>query len=237
MSSSEPPREIRYLFTFDSGRRVEFLVRLDPETLDNLARPGTDLPDWTRLGFCQCPVCPLKESEHPFCPIAARIVDLVTAFQDDLSYEEVTVRVETPARAYEKRCTLERGIGSLMGIFNVSSGCPVMNRLRPMLDTHLPFSTLEESNCRMLSMYLLAQYYRAKRGLAPDWEFKGFLKLLEEVREVDIAFSRRLREVVIKDANLNALVMLSQYGESAEMSLTLDDLDRLERLFLAAYGE
>lgn len=231
------PLRISYRFRFADGAERVFDVRLDRETLALLPSPRRDWPEWTKLDYYQCANCPLSILEHPRCPIAANIVDLIEAFRDSISYEEVHVRVETEPRIYEKETSLQRGLAALMGIFMVTSGCPIMNRLRPMVDSHLPFATPDESMYRFLTSYLLGQYFVAKNGGTPDWEYRGFLQLLEEVRQVDIGFSRRLQELRIRDASLNALIILNLFGEMAEMAVTGDEMARMERIYRAHLGE
>jgi Domain of unknown function (DUF6901) len=45
-------------------------------------------------------------------------------------------------RSYFKKTTMQKGIVSLLGILLVSSGCPVMAKLRPMVRFHLPFASM-----------------------------------------------------------------------------------------------
>lgn len=229
------PLEIRYKFAFDDGTRKEFTVRLDRDTLALLPAPREVYPAWTALGYRRCPHCPLSEEAHPRCPIAGGIVDLVETFAGAVSYQTAFVRVETERRAYEARTDLQRSVSSLLGIHMVTSGCPILDRLRPMVDTHLPFATPEEATVRTLSMYLLVQFFRARRGRAPDWGLAGLQRVLEEVHRVDVAFGERLRSAVRNDAGLNALVTLANLGSSTLFSLETFDFARLERIFTAAY--
>lgn len=224
---------ISYRFRFADGVERVFVVQLDRETLALRPQPRRTWPEWTNLDYYQCANCPLSIAEHPRCPVAANMVDLIETFRDSISFEDVHVRVETKARVYEKQTSLQRGLAALMGIFMVTSGCPIMNRLRPMVDSHLPFATPDESMYRFMTSYLLGQYFIAKNGGTPDWEYRGFLLLLEEIRRVDIGFSRRLQELRIKDASLNALIILNLFGEMAEMAVTGDEMARIERIYMA----
>jgi hypothetical protein len=228
--------EIHYRFALRSGRAHEFDIRLRADDLSLIPPPRAELPDWTRLEFHQCACCPLDPATSPRCPVAVSILELVDAFQDCLSYEDVDVAIRTESRTYSKTTTLQQGLSSLMGIYNVTSGCPVLNKLRPMVGTHLPFATIDETVYRMISMYLLAQFFRRRKGLEPDWELSSLVKLLREVLSVDIDFASRLRSISMKDANLNALTILSQIGDMTEMTITDNDLARLEKIFLAHYS-
>lgn len=115
-------------------------------------------PEWTELKNFKCPNCLLVENEYKYCPIAVNIIDLIDFFKTS-SYPEVNVIVDTEIRRYSKHPSLQKGISSLMGIYMVTSGCLIMEKLKPMVRYHLPFATLEETSYRMVSMDLLAQYF------------------------------------------------------------------------------
>jgi len=153
-----------YKFTLSDGNIKEFDVELDGETLSLISKKKRSYPEWTRLPYHKCPNCPLSDAQNPQCPIAANLVDLVEFFKDSISHEEVDVEITMETRRYVKRTSLQIGISSLIGIYMVTSGCPVMDKLRPMVKTHLPFATREETMYRVLSMYLLAQYFLSKEG-------------------------------------------------------------------------
>lgn len=220
----------RYRFTFANGALKEFTLHLDAETLA-LITPPRPLPEWTRLGFRQCPNCPLKEEESPHCPVAVGLVDIVDAFQDRKSHEAVQVLVESKDRIYAKHTSLQTAASSLIGMYMTTAGCPILDRLRPMVDTHLPFMSSAETTYRMLSMYLVAQYFRSKHGLPADWNLEGLTKLLAEIATVNQAFCQRLNAIPMKDASVNALVILSTLGDEARFSLVEHDLEKLERIF------
>ncbi|MFX8692384.1 hypothetical protein ABTM44_17715, partial [Acinetobacter baumannii] len=64
---------------------------------------------------------------------------------------------------------------------------------------------------RTLSMSLMAQYFRQRRGLKPDWDMERLLDLFEEIRLVNRAFCQRLYAACTKDANVNALIHLDSF--------------------------
>ncbi|RMH57864.1 MAG: hypothetical protein D6679_05750 [Candidatus Hydrogenedentota bacterium] len=227
-------RYFRYTFSFEDGTERTFEVHLDPVTLALVAPISDPLPEWTRLENEQCPNCPLSPKRAPHCPIAARVVPLLQIFGGRESHELCLVTVEGPQRTYSRRTSLQRGLSSLLGIFMVSSGCPVMDKLRPMLDTHLPFASQEETIYRMISSYLVTQYFRQRKGWPTDWRLKDFPARLQEISTVDRAFAKRLRSVGIRDAGLNAIVILNTFGEMTSFTIEEEDWDRLEALFLRA---
>jgi len=223
-----------YQIKFDDGRRKRFEVRLDKDTLDLLAEPRSDCPDWTRLGFHQCPNCALDPSLHPHCPVAANLVDLIEFFQDSRSYDECEVWIETRHRNYVKRAPLQSAASSLMGIYMVVSGCPILNKMRPMVETHLPFAAWDETCYRIISMYLTAQFFLHQRGEKPDWELNRLVEFFHDVYQVNSAFAKRLDAIKVKDgdANLNAISILNASVSITEMTIEAKDLAHWENLFL-----
>ncbi|NIO07466.1 MAG: hypothetical protein GTO40_05470 [Deltaproteobacteria bacterium] len=229
--SREQPVSIKYKFVFSNKAIREFDVRLDGDTLSLISQVRSSYPEWTRLTFGQCPNCPLDPKRHPHCPIALNVVDIVDFFKNSISYEKVDVEIVTESRNYVKRADLQAGISSMLGIYMVTSGCPLMDKLRPMVKTHLPFATPEETIYRILSMYLLAQYFVYKEGQKPDWDLEHLQEIYEQVQIVNRSFCQRLAQIKIKDASLNAVVSLDSFASLTTFSLELDQLDRVKGLF------
>ena len=224
-----------YCFTFADGTVKEFHIDCDAETL-RIRKPSPSVyPEWTKLSFCRCPPCPLDEKQHTNCPVAVNLIDLVISFGDSVSFEQVDVAIETKERSYRKYTALSKGISSMLGIYMVTSGCPVMEKLKPMVRYHLPFATNEETTYRAVSMYLFAQYFIGKRGRRPDWELKDLVRIYEDVRMVNEYFCQRLAKSrsLGKDANMNAMVILDCLADSLQFSINKDMLKDFETLFQA----
>jgi hypothetical protein len=233
-----PTGTVTYCYRFrfpDDSERV-FGVTLDFETLAIVAPPRPEYPAWTALEYEKCPNCPLDPAQHPRCPIAERMVDAVEFLKDWRSFDAVETDVETRNRRYSKRTSLQEAASALLGIFMVASGCPILNKLRPMVGTHLPFMDPDESAYRTISMYLTAQHFLHKHGEEADWQLVGLLRLLRECRKANAGIVARLRSLGIRDAALNALTVLNMQGELTSLSLATGTLDRWERIFLEHYG-
>jgi hypothetical protein len=226
-----------FRYKFKDGTIKDFILKLDRQTLTLVQTRKRSYPEWTKLQYCKCPNCSLSADQHEFCPIAVSLVDLIYTFKDSVSYEEVDVLITTEARTYMKQTTLQKGLSSLLGIYMVTSGCPTMQKLKPMVRYHLPFATKEETLYRVLSMYLLAQYFLSKRGRKPDWELKDLVNLYQNIKILNKSFSERLSHIDIKDASLNALVILDWFAENLTFSLNKDVLEEIELLFNAYFKE
>jgi len=105
-----------------------------------------------------------------------------------------------------------------------------------MVATHLPFMTPDESTYRMISTYLMSQYFLHKQGQVADLELKSFLTFLHEARETNSAFCDRIHVLGVKDASLNALSNLNAMGEIVSLSIEAEDLKRWERMFVKHWG-
>ncbi len=222
---------IEYELTLSNGERKRHVVRLDRLTMGLASNVAGPLPEWTKLNFQQCPNCPLVPSEHPRCPAAAAMVEIVESFKNSISYEKADVVVRTPYRTYNKTASLQEVATSLMGLHMVSSGCPILGKLRPLVFTHLPFATADETFFRVVSMYLLAQFFRWKHGLAPDWELANLLATCRDLNAVNVAFGKRIVGINTADASLNALVSLDCFAGLTGMSISNDFFDDIESFF------
>jgi hypothetical protein len=221
---------INYHFLFKDGSEEYFPITLRLDNLSLLSDSEIQKPSWARLGFNQCENCPLSKSTHPFCPLAVSLADIIPKFHNKKSFETALVRVTTPERVFEKVTPLQAGLGSLLGIFMVTTGCPHMRPLRPMVRFHLPFASIEETVYRAATTYLLGQYFRLKKKKLPDWNLSGLLKSYEEIQAVNMGITDRLRSISEEDANANAIVVLDVFAKALPSSIVVE-LRELEYLY------
>ena len=224
---------IDYEISFADGRVQNFHIELDPESLSLVPVPRNSYPDWTKLSCSKCENCTLDPKEHERCPVAENLLEATDAFARNISYEEVSVLIRTPQRNYQRKIPLQSALRSLFGIYMSASGCPVLDKLRPMVVTHLPFATITETAYRALSMYALAQCFIHKKGGTPDLEFKQLGEIYRAVEIVNRALNHRLMSAGFEDATLNAITNLNCYAQFTEMMLEPQGLERIERLFSA----
>jgi hypothetical protein len=218
----------RYKFQFSDGSEKDFEVRLRGDTLELLSDQDQPKPDWTKLKNHQCANCPLGD-EVEYCPVAVNLSHLVEFFKDALSFDRASVLVETDERSYFKKTTLQKGLSSIIGMYMVTSNCPVMDHLRPNARFHLPFASAQETFYRAVSMYLTAQFFRMRKGLHADWTLEHLAEIYEGVMHVNRGMSKRLSHASNEDANVNAVIVLSTYGDTLQSFLE-DSLQEIESL-------
>ena len=224
---------ITYRFRLDSGKEKRFAVELDPATLALLPDAKAQPPAWARLSNRQCPQCPFSEQAQPYCPVARNLARIIEEFRHDISFDEADIVVTTENREFRRRAPLQNGISGLMGLVMATSGCPVLDKLRPMAYLHMPFPSAHETMYRAISMYLTAQYFVRRRGGRPDWDLADLVKIYEAVSGVNVAFAERLRTMEVEDATLNAVVSLDCFASMTSGSISYEALDDMERVFAA----
>ncbi len=222
--------QLRYRFVPGDGKPREFEVKLDPQTLECVPPTGAP-PEWTRLENNQCADCPLKKEASPHCPVAVRIAPLVDAFKDSISYDEADITVTAPGRVYTKRAPMQIGVSGLFGLVMATSGCPILDKMRPMVFTHLPFPSLQETMYRAMSMFLLGQFFVAKKGGKPDWTLEGLAAIYAAIGKVNHGIADRLRALSMKDASVNAVINLDCFATFTKSAIDKSSLTWLERLF------
>ena len=224
------PIKIQYLITLRDREPVVIDLQFDADTISAPLVTATDLPEWTRLEYHQCPHCPLAREEHPRCPVAARIAGVVSEFDDVASFEEVEIQVFSAERKMFRATTAQRAISSLFGLLIATSECPHTGFLKPMARFHLPFASQEETIYRATGMYLLAQYFLGKAGHTPDFEFKGLQLLYEHLHTVNLGIADRLRSWTREDSSVNAIVVLDVLASILPLAIE-EELKRVEKLF------
>jgi len=228
---STAPEVIRllYRFRFDNGTAQDFEMVLDAKTAELRNAPPRATPEWTELSYYQCEHCPLRPEER-HCPVAVNLAGLIEAFQDFSSFEKCTVEVDTAERTYSKRTTVQKGLSALIGITMVTSNCPIMDQLRPMVRFHLPFATPSETIYRAVTMYLLSQFFVMRQGRTPDWELSNLKDIYKAVNLVNKWMTIRISNASHKDANVNAVVILHSLADAVPHGIQ-NGLDDIEHLF------
>lgn len=199
-----PGNNVQYRFEFSDGSEWRCEVAMEVER----RKRSAELPEWTRLGFCQCSHCPLSTDEVRYCPYALALLEPARATADRPSHEPVSVSVNVRGREVRAETTLQRAMGSLLGLIGPFSGCPVTAILRPMARYHLPLSSPEETVVRAFSTYLLGQYLRDQHNKKADWSMQGLRRIYADLRQLNLGMSQRLRASQNEDAGVNSFVLL-----------------------------
>lgn len=184
-------------------------------------------PDWTRLECHQCNNCPLTPENYRYCPAAIEFEEIASHFANTASIERADVWVRTHERSYFKNCDMQTILTSLYGLIMASSACPILSRLKPLAHFHLPFASLEETVHRLVGTFLITQYLKHHDGnSSPDWELRGIEDLYRELKVVNLALMKRIRQASKDDANINAIEGFISISSIVEMGID-DIIDKM----------
>jgi hypothetical protein len=221
---------ILYDFLFDDKSHKEFTIEYTEPAMLLAAPQHAAVPNWTVLDNEKCKDCPLNSTNSPFCPLAKHLCHLVEEFSEKESFKRAEVTVTTQERTYAKNVSIQEGLFSIFGLMMPLSGCPQLRFLAPMARFHLPFSSQNETIVRSTSFYLLGQYFAYKKGKTPDLELKELTALYTKVQQVNLGILRRIKSVVVGDADQNAITILQNFAQLLSMAVS-SDLSKIEPLF------
>jgi hypothetical protein len=222
--------KITYEFKFPDGSAKSYDILTDQQSLRHVPKQSSLKPEWTKLEHKKCGHCPLSANQHPHCPVALNLAHLVEDFKNDRSYARALVRVVTVDRVYEKEVDFQNVIFSIFGLIIATSDCPHTQFLKPMAKYHLPFSNLEETMVRSVSMYLLRQYFVHQNGGSPDWDLEKLDESYKNIQTLNEGLIERIRSVTKGDADANALVILHTMGFLLNSNIG-SNLTQLKSLF------
>ena len=92
-----------------------------------------------------------------------------------------------------------------------TSGCPHLDWFRPLARFHLPFSTIEETMFRILSMHFVGEYLNSEEEITLGID--KMKKHYAAVEVVNINFIKRIQARCKGDADLNAIAALDLFAK------------------------
>jgi len=106
-----------------------------------------------------------------------------------------------------------------------------MGKLKPLIPFHLSFASLEKTEVRVLSAYLLAQYVKWKKGGEPDWKMTNLINIYEDIRILNHNVSKKIADLEKKDVSINSLIVLNNFADYVTFTLDEKMLDDFETHF------
>ena len=103
----------------------------------------------------------------------------------------------------------------------------------PLVRFLLPFADNEETRYRVFAMYIMAQYFLAKRGRPADWPMAKLAETYRQIAQVNRAFCDRLRAIVTNDAGINAVIVLDAFALFIQTAIDIDNIREIESIFSA----
>jgi len=200
MSNSFPHYQIR----LDDGRLIELQTpgRLRAEAWE---KEG-GLPDWTLLGFHQCPNCPLNEKRIKRCPAASALSGLVQNFTAVVSFQKVELVIFRPNGQFSVRGSAQMIVFALLVEFVSRAKCPYL--FDPSADKSFFFLCLDVDQLlfRFFSNFLIQHHLLSSGEPDPNAvNWKRFQQYMGETRIALEGLLERIQASCEEDANINAL--------------------------------
>lgn len=184
---------IQYRLVFDDGRERDFELHFRGDSLIPVGWVPARPPQWTALSFHQCTNCPLNAEKVSYCPAALSLAKLVEQTQDLDLLDSVKLKVATAGRVVTVTTTVQKAIGSFIGLLMATSDCPHAAFFRPVACFHLPLASETETMYRAVSSFLLAQYFCAQNGQEAKFDLQGLVDIYQQMETVNTTLAGRLK--------------------------------------------
>jgi hypothetical protein len=185
--------KVQYKLIFPDGPERVLELHLRSDTLVPVAWLPPKPPEWAALEFQKCTNCPLKPNEHAYCPAALNLVKLVEDYNDLDLLDTVKLEVKTADRAVIVSATVQKALGSLIGLLMATSDCPHAAYFRPLARFHLPLATEAETIYRAVTAYAMAQFVRRQAGKEGAADLDGLSEIYANLETVNTGLSARLK--------------------------------------------
>jgi hypothetical protein len=159
-----------------------------------------------------------------------RLIEPIKQFGSLSSHIPCTTTVITPERSYVKSSDVQDALRSLFGLLMATSGCPSMKPFKYMARYHLPFASVEETISRIISTYLMRQFFAHGKQSEMPVDLKEIETLYHTMQSLNEGMVKRLRGIPAGDGLLNAVVILNTYSSLIPIIIN-DELVKLESLF------
>ena len=221
---------ITYKFTLPDNTEELFELEFDEQRIEITNDFKEPPPPWTELEHHQCPHCPLRPEDHPFCPVALNLTTAIDRFDHLMSFDGILVNVISSERQVTYKTTAQEGISSLMGLLIAGSSCPMTHFFKPMARFHLPFANKDETLWRAAATFLLARFFTDRGLQRSDMDLQGLVSIYDNVTILNDYMVERVRSVTSKDSAVNALVHLDVFAKFLTPPLE-DTLNQIRPIF------
>lgn len=222
--------DFEYRITSEAGELTRIPLYLEKDTKAIHIPASFQAPAWARLDHQQCNHCPLDPATTRDCPVARNVAYVFSLASWGDSFEDIHLEVVTPQRMYAMDTSLQRALGALFGLVCALSNCPYMLPLRPMGLFHLPLATESETFFRAASVFLMHSYLQRETDPEAPVDLSQMEEAYSNLREINVSFARRLRNIDGAEAATNAIILLDMLTRDVTFQLE-EQMPHLRRLF------
>lgn len=226
--------QYKLVFTDESEKVLELHLRTD--NLTSVAWAPTKPPEWAALDNHKCSHCPLNSDKHAYCPAALNLAKLVDECNDMDLLDTVKLVVKTSDRVVVVSATVQKALGSFIGLLMASSGCPPTSYFRPVARFHLPLANEAETIFRAVSTYAAAQLLLREQGKEAASDLSGLFDIYASLEIVNTGISARLKTAGKDGAVARSLMEWDVFSGMFPMRAE-EVMDKMRPLFSAYLSE
>ena len=184
---------IQYRLGFADGSAKQLELHFRSDSLIPVGWVPSKPPEWAALSYHQCQNCPLDPEKVSYCPASLNLAKLVEQCHGLDLLDSVELKVTTAGRVVTVTTTVQKAIGSFIGLLMATSDCPHAAFFRPVARFHLPLATEGETMYRAVSSFLLGQYFARQSGQEAKFDLQGLIEIYQNLETVNTTLSGRLK--------------------------------------------
>ncbi len=184
--------KVQYRLIFQDRSEENFELHLHTHSLAIIGWAPSHPPEWAALDNHKCSNCPLSSNEKAYCPAALNLAPLVEKTNKMDLLDTVKLIVKTSDRTVTVSATVQKALGSFIGLLMATSDCPRAAFFRPLARFHLPLATEAETIYRAVTSYVMAQFMRQQEELESS-DLEGLYDIYSQLEIVNAALVTRLK--------------------------------------------
>jgi hypothetical protein len=185
--------KVQYKLSFADGAEKVLELHLRSDTLAPVAWAPATPPQWAALDNHKCGNCPLNSDRHAYCPAALNLARLVEECNDLDLLDTVKLVVKTADRVVVVSATVQKVLGSFIGLLMATSDCPHTSFFRPVARFHLPLANEAETIYRAITVFAMDQFIRRQEGQQGATDLNGLFDIYANLEAVNTGLSARLK--------------------------------------------
>jgi len=225
--------KVQYRLMFQDQTEKSYELHLHADSLAPIGWTPNKPPEWAALDHHKCSNCPLNSAEHAYCPASLSLAPLVESSNDMDLLDTVKLVVRTNDRAVAVSATVQKALGSFIGLLMATSDCPRAAPFRPLARFHLPLATEEETVYRAVTSYAMAQFILRQEGMESSADLEGLYDIYRELEVVNTALASRLKTAGLEGAISKSLMEWDVF--SGMFPIRAEDIIKHMRPLFTAY--
>ena len=224
--------KVQYKLIFTGASEKVLDLHLRSDSLTPVAWLPAKPPEWAALDNHKCSHCPLSSDQHAFCPAALNLAKLVEECNELDLLDTVKLVVKTADRVVVVSATVQKSLGSFIGLLMATSDCPPAAFFRPTARFHLPLATEAETIFRAVATYASAQLLRREQGKEAAADLEGLYKIYADLEIVNTGISARLKTAGLDGTIAKSLMEWDVFSGMFAMRAE-EVMDKMRPLFSA----